>query len=103
MGKSAKRGPVAWLKKTFNAKPWNNVRTRKKTLVFAVLFAVIYTIINLIMTLFNAPPDGTLTSEVFSFCKWLVGTGTSITLADKACDTIYGMRNQDSEEEIIDE
>lgn len=97
-----KKGIRAWWKRTFNAKPWNTIRTRKKTLAFAIFFVVIYTIINLILTYVGSSPDGTLTTEVFSFCKWLVGTGTSITLADKASDIICQKRySEDSE--IIDE
>lgn len=97
-----KKGIRAWWRRTFNGKPWNSIRTRKKTLAFAILFAVIYAIINLIMTYIGSTPDSTLTSEVFSFCKWLVGTGTSITLADKASDIVVGLRNAD-EESVIDE
>jgi len=71
------------LKKFFNGRRWNLVRTRKKILVFTILFVLIYTVIDLVMTAKQCTPDSTLTSELFSYCKWLVATGTTITLADK--------------------
>lgn len=71
------------IKNFFNGRKWNAVRTRKKILIFTILFVIVYTAINLGMTAFSVAPDSTLTSELFSYCKWLVATGTSITLADK--------------------
>lgn len=96
-----KKNIFSWWKNTFNARPWNSIRTRKKILAFSILFVVIYTVVNLILTYIGYAPDGTLTTEVFSFCKWIVATGTSITLADKASDMVCQIKNSDNE--YIDE
>lgn len=85
------------IKTFFNGRRWNLVRTRKKILVFTILFVVGYTIINLAMTALSVTPDSTLTSELFGYCKWLVATGTSITLADKI------IPSKNSEEVVGDE
>lgn len=71
------------IKNLFNGKKWNSVRTRKKVLLFTISAVMIYTALNLLMTGFGLTPDSVLTSELFGFCKWLVVTGTSITLAEK--------------------
>ena len=71
------------LKTFFNGRRWNVVRTRKKILIFTILFVLIYTIIDLIMTIMQCTPDSTLTSELFSYCKRLVATGTTVTVVDK--------------------
>lgn len=83
------------IKKFFNGRKWNLVRTRKKILIFTILFALVYTVVDLIMTALQCTPDSVLTSEVFSYCKWLVATGTTITLTDK----ILPRNNVDDETE----
>lgn len=83
-----KRGLRAALSRIFNGRRWNEVRTRKKMLIFSIIIVLLYTIIGIAMLWLDKVMDSTLTSEYFSYAKWLVGSGVAITLADKVSDTV---------------
>lgn len=84
------------VKKEF--KHWS---TRKLTLWFAVFMVVFYALADMILTLVNANTgtaiyfDSTLTTEWFSFFKWLVGLGGSLT----AVNILKGNNESKDEEE----
>lgn len=65
-------------------KPWKKWKTRKTTLIFAIVCVCIYSVISIIMVCCNKTPDGTLTEQIFSFFKWLVVTGCAITITSSA-------------------
>ena len=65
-------------------KPWKKWKTRKTTLLFSICFIVIYIIVGIIMCFTGHSLDSTLTTEVFSFFKWLTVTGCAITIAKVA-------------------
>ena len=65
-------------------KPWKKWKTRKATLIFAIVCVCIYSVISIIMVCCNKAPDGTLTEQIFSFFKWLVVTGCAITITSGA-------------------
>lgn len=78
----------------FKNKPWKEWKTRKTILVFTIFCACLYTALGLFMNYNDKMIDGTLTSEVFDFLKWLVVSGGAITIAK----TIKGNTNSDSDE-----
>lgn len=81
-------------------KPWKEWKTRKTTLIFSVVCALTYTITGIILSFFDKSLDSTLTEQVFSFLKWLVLTGCTITIAK----VIKGRTNSDCDErEYFDE
>jgi hypothetical protein len=65
---------MKWLKNKLSG--W---KTTKKTLYIAIVMAVAYTTINLLLNSKTLPVDSTLTSEVFSFLKWIVATGGALS------------------------
>lgn len=78
----------------FKDKPWKEWKTRKITLIGAIISIMIYTSIGLIMGWFGHELDSTLTEQFFSFAKWLVGTGCIITISKVA----KGKTNSDNDE-----
>ena len=98
-----KKGFRAAWKRVFNGRRWNEVKTRKKMLVFSIVLIVTYTAISITMLCLDKVMDSTLTSEYFSFAKWLVVSGVAITLADKAGDTIQSFRKPTVDELECDE
>ena len=77
-----------------NNKPWKKWKTRKTTLIFSICFVVVYIVIGIIMGFKNLTLDSTLTTEVFSFFKWLTVTGCAITITK----VVKGENDTDSEE-----
>lgn len=65
----------------FKNKPWKEWKTRKATLIFSIFCICIYILIGIYMGFQDKILDATLTTEVFSFFKWLVITGCTITVA----------------------
>lgn len=66
---------------------FKNLSTRNKLLFVVCVFVIIYTAIDIMMGFVSMPVgyiyqlDSTLTSELFGFAKWVVGTGAAITVA----------------------
>lgn len=97
--KKKKKGIRAAFKKIFSARKWNEVRTRKKMLFFAIFLALTYTTVSYALLTNGKELDSTLTEEFFTFAKWLVGSGVAITLTDKAADTIKYFKEHSTDEE----
>lgn len=83
----------------FKNKPWKEWKTRKATLIFSIFCICLYIVVGIIMGFNDKMLDSTLTSEVFSFFKWLVITGCAITISK----VFKGKTNSDSEELPVDE
>lgn len=77
-----------------------NKKTRNRMLFVVCTFVIIYTVIEVILAFTSKAQgvalqlDSTLTSEVFSFAKWVVVTGGTITVAK----TVKGNTNSDEDE-----
>jgi hypothetical protein len=82
------------IKRFFNAKLWNNVKTRKIILVLSICMVVIYTVVGLILIVHKHDLNDELTTQYFSYAKWLVATGGLITVAK----VIKGATNSDDDE-----
>ena len=82
------------IKKFFNGKKWNNVKTRKIMLVMSVFMVVIYTVVAIVLLVHRTELNDQLTIEYFGYAKWLVATGGIITVA-KVCK---GNTNSDDNE-----
>lgn len=77
------------------------MKTRKAILILSIVMIIGYTIANSILTWTHTEYgttfyfDSTQTSEWFDFWKWVVATGTSITVAK----VIKGKTNSDNDED----
>lgn len=94
-----KKGLRAFLKRTFNARKWNETKTRKKMLIFSIFLVICYTLFGFFLLWLEKAMDSTLTTEYFGFAKWLVVSGVTITLADKTIDAVKYFKNNVSEED----
>lgn len=80
-------------------------KTRNVMLFVVCLFVILYTVIEVVMGFqsmrlgMSVQLDSTLTSEVFSFAKWVVISGATITVAK----TAKGTTNSDEDEFKEDE
>lgn len=97
-----KKGLRAFLKRTFNARRWNETRTRKKMLIFSICLVLTYTGLGIVMLWLDKAMDSTLTTEYFGYAKWLVASGVAITLTDKISDTVKYFKSDETiaEEDI---
>ena len=87
------------INKFFNNKRWNEVKTRKIVLIFAIVMTILYVVISVLLkVIFGFDLNDQLTIEVFAFCKWLVLAGAGITIAKVA----KGKTNSDNDESQID-
>ncbi len=77
------------------------MKTRKAVLILAIVMILGYSIADCVLTWLHTEYgttiyfDSTLTSEWFEFWKWVVGTGTAITVAK----VIKGDSNTDDDED----
>lgn len=69
------------LKKFFNKKRWNEIKTRKVMLIFSAGMVLTYTIVAIILLTKNFILNDQLTIEYFSYAKWIVAAGAGITIA----------------------
>jgi hypothetical protein len=83
------------IKKFFNGKRWNNVKTRKIMLVLSVVMVIVYTVVGVALVIHRRELNDQLTIEYFSYAKWLVATGGIITVAK----VIKGKTNSDETED----
>lgn len=78
-----------------------HIKTRNKMLLAVSVIVSIYTVVDIILCFVSVKTgtaiqlDGTLTTEVFSFAKWVVVSGAGITVAK----TVKGETNSDETEE----
>jgi hypothetical protein len=93
--------PKSKIKRIINAiKKW---KTRKTVLYTAIVMCVLYTACNCLFGIVNAQYgtvfsfDSTLTTEWFSFWKWVVISGGSITVAK----VMKGNTNSDRDENAV--
>lgn len=87
------------IKKTFDNRPWKEIKTRKIFLSVSVSVIILYTVISIICNIRGISIDSTLTENVFDFFKWLVVTGCTITVAK----VIKGKTNSDEIEHMSNE
>lgn len=86
-------------------RPKRKQKTRNVMLFVVCLFVIAYTVIEVVMGFVSMKQgmavqlDSTLTSEVFSFAKWVVISGATITVAK----TAKGTTNSDEDEFKEDE
>ena len=86
-------------------RPRRKQKTRNVMLFVVCLFVILYTVIEVVMGFqsmrlgMSVQLDSTLTSEVFSFAKWVVISGATITVAK----TAKGTTNSDEDEFKEDE
>ena len=69
------------MKKFFNKKRWNQIKTRKVMLIFSAGMVLTYTIVAIILLTKNFILNDQLTIEYFSYAKWIVAAGAGITIA----------------------
>lgn len=75
-------------------------KTRNRMLFVVCTFVILYTVMEIILGFWSmhlgmtVQLDSTLTSEVFSFAKWVVVSGATITVAK----TAKGSTNSDEDE-----
>lgn len=85
--------------------PRRKQKTRNVMLFVVCLFVIVYTVVEIVMAFVSMKQgmsvqlDSTLTSEVFSFAKWVVASGATITVAK----TAKGETNSDEDELKEDE
>lgn len=85
--------------------PRRKQKTRNVMLFVVCLFVIVYTVVEIVMAFVSMKQgmsvqlDSTLTSEVFSFAKWVVISGATITVAK----TAKGTTNSDEDEFKEDE
>lgn len=81
------------------------VKTRDMMLIICSAMVIIYTLVDITLGFVGLKTgaqiqlDSTLTSEVFSFAKWVITTGAGITVAK----TLKGNTNSDETEYPTDE
>lgn len=86
-------------------RPRRKQKTRNVMLFVVCLFVIVYTVVEIVMAFVSMKQgmsvqlDSTLTSEVFSFAKWVVVSGATITVAK----TAKGETNSDEDEFKEDE
>lgn len=79
-------------------------KTRNLMLFVVCTFVIAYTVVEIVMAFVSmklgmaVQLDSTLTSEVFSFAKWVVVSGATITVSK----TMKGETNSDEDECFID-
>ena len=85
--------------------PMQKRKTRNLMLFVVCTFVIAYTVVEIVMAFVSMKQgmsvqlDSTLTSEVFSFAKWVVVSGATITVAK----TAKGTTNSDEDEFKEDE
>ena len=87
------------LKKFFNKKRWNEIKTRKVMLIFSAGMVLTYTIVAIILLTKNFLLNDQLTIEYFSYAKWIVAAGAGITIAK----VWKGSTNSDDDESSSEE
>ena len=87
------------LKKFFNKKRWNEIKTRKVMLIFSAGMVLTYTIVAIILLTKNFILNDQLTIEYFSYAKWIVAAGAGITIAK----VWKGSTNSDDDESSSEE
>ena len=86
-------------------RPRRKQKTRNVMLFVVCTFVIAYTVVEIVMAFVSMKQgmvvqlDSTLTSEVFSFAKWVVVSGATITVAK----TAKGETNSDEDEFKEDE
>ena len=79
-------------------------KTRNVMLLVVCMIVILYTVVDVVMGFQSmklgmvSQLDSTLTSEVFSFAKWVVISGATITVAK----TAKGQTNSDEDETMND-
>ena len=86
------KNPIA---KFFNKKLWNNIKTRKIILVLSIIMILSYTVVGLVLIVHHHDLNDELTTQYFSFAKFLVVSGAGITIAKVA----KGTTNSDDDED----
>jgi hypothetical protein len=78
------------------------MKTRNKLLLLVCILIVAYTVADIVLGFlgmqlgYSIQLDSALTSEVFSFAKWIVSSGAAITIAK----TMKGDTNSDEDERM---
>ena len=87
------------LKKFFNKKRWNEIKTRKVMLIFSAGMVLTYTIVAIVLLTKNFLLNDQLTIEYFGYAKWIVAAGAGITIAK----VWKGSTNSDNDESSSEE